>query len=1186
MAATNEAKERLKDDVASLVRVRNRLTKTEDLQLPKILSMLLPRVMTKLEESLTIQWSVPDHDEDHRQLILSSIEHMNGIVNHGLERIRGNKDLDTAGIIVAVAPFLTSQSTVLGTWALAYIQGGLSRCSVNILPRSVVPNLIRFIDQYQSQRVASSANGVSSATTAIATGRHASSSWLFFDFMIMYAGLKPLIDWDMDCFEETSIRWHYQKSDSWERLASDEDVEAANLSGIGVLQLFLNLLLYQPGESQAHLGVSFAGGSIMTHRSHRSHQGHGFRGVDRNNVSEMVEKYMRYLKLIVLRYAIWPPGNGLFQGDNMEKALLLAILFSGQNSMHGRLAADFLNKFDSKERKDDKTSFRRFRTFRSKCSINLALALLIMMVGERQSVPLLEAFEIEHSQTPWTSILGQIPTEASQQRSALPVSVSARVVDFILRHPLAPIRTAIDKESMRLLMELTTLLASGPFEQRMSGNIFGIQLISTFLDHVSSAERAEENNPMADKSWMGSIIETTLGVAVDVISQVVEAGEADSGRFRTINRHELPGGVPAPFGWRQDADRMLITHRESQKRRRLGDDEATRARQLAYSLIERHIVHTISREERPFQLAAKLLRCAVHEDGFLQQSLATTSKALLDIFNGYAARKEWEKICPGQAIDGSPGSLQQGVVPLLPAMLDAACSDSVWPRLLVIDWASRFLTLIDPEASSYLLSFLKGDKDARVSSAAKKVASKASRHLSATKKNPPVPCSYSYWDQSSCEGQLELKLLLLSHVNHISHLVGDHNEKSKIILFDMKFSTKGLLNALELEKENTMNSSGADMMVLKSDCDGNGICGICYDETSPEDGMALDCGHFFCRDCWVQYVDSVKDQGKYDLVGSRCPEQNCKCRVLPSNLENVDNALAMEWDEKFFKAFVEYACQECPGPDCSFVATRNLMEDSQDVFVGSCRCQSCQVEFCFECGKAPHMPASCKALVEWEGIYGTSDFYVRKNSKPCPGCHAPIEKNQGCNHMTCRCGVEFCWLCLTLWNQHSGNHICNRYNPITDAFDDNQRRALFLSERYDAHLRSEAFAEGQYEAARRRPEKLIEMFSFLAEEDENIFNGALFTLCRSRRYLKNSYVASFGLRQNQSSLDILERYQGGLEMLTERLSQLTETNLHRLYMEKGESAVKNHFHGLGFFGASVSNYMDRFNKALAEIGAT
>lgn len=36
----------------------------------------------------------------------------------------------------------------------------------------------------------------------------------------------------------------------------------------------------------------------------------------------------------------------------------------------------------------------------------------------------------------------------------------------------------------------------------------------------------------------------------------------------------------------------------------------------------------------------------------------------------------------------------------------------------------------------------------------------------------------------------------------------------------------------------------------------------------------------------------------------------------------------------------------------------------------------------------------------------TSMFY-----KPCPTCRMVVFKDQGCNAVRCRCGVEFCWQC-------------------------------------------------------------------------------------------------------------------------------------------------------------------------------
>jgi hypothetical protein len=39
--------------------------------------------------------------------------------------------------------------------------------------------------------------------------------------------------------------------------------------------------------------------------------------------------------------------------------------------------------------------------------------------------------------------------------------------------------------------------------------------------------------------------------------------------------------------------------------------------------------------------------------------------------------------------------------------------------------------------------------------------------------------------------------------------------------------------------------------------------------------------------------------------------------------------------------------------------------------------------------------------------------------KRCPNCRMFIQKDGGCNHITCECGHEFCFVCLADWeNKH------------------------------------------------------------------------------------------------------------------------------------------------------------------------
>ncbi|KAF9597981.1 hypothetical protein IFM89_023466 [Coptis chinensis] len=94
--------------------------------------------------------------------------------------------------------------------------------------------------------------------------------------------------------------------------------------------------------------------------------------------------------------------------------------------------------------------------------------------------------------------------------------------------------------------------------------------------------------------------------------------------------------------------------------------------------------------------------------------------------------------------------------------------------------------------------------------------------------------------------------------------------------------------------------------------------------------------------------------------------------------------------------------------------------------------------------------------------------WILANSKACPECKRPIQKNDGCMHMTCRppCRHAFCWLCLAPWTKHGYDGPCNRYNEKEkkDGTEKRRKMAKQLIDRYTAKggWRFEANARCEY----------------------------------------------------------------------------------------------------------------------------
>ena len=111
----------------------------------------------------------------------------------------------------------------------------------------------------------------------------------------------------------------------------------------------------------------------------------------------------------------------------------------------------------------------------------------------------------------------------------------------------------------------------------------------------------------------------------------------------------------------------------------------------------------------------------------------------------------------------------------------------------------------------------------------------------------------------------------------------------------------------------------------------------------------------------------------------------------------------------------------CPQPDCDYFIVRDFFK--QEKF----KCPKCEVTHCFRCnGATQHPTTSHQAWLnqmrkeQREEMIRNAVLEIdedverwRKSvgARRCTQCKFIVVKNEGCDHMTCRCGYEFCYVC-------------------------------------------------------------------------------------------------------------------------------------------------------------------------------
>jgi len=336
------------------------------------------------------------------------------------------------------------------------------------------------------------------------------------------------------------------------------------------------------------------------------------------------------------------------------------------------------------------------------------------------------------------------------------------------------------------------------------------------------------------------------------------------------------------------------------------------------------------------------------------------------------------------------------------------------------------------------------------------------------------------------------------------------------------------------------------------------MCEICCEDEDGLESFAMKCGHRYCVNCYRQYLtQKIRQEGEAARI--QCPCDGCTRIIDAKSLDLlVTPDLTERYHELLNRTYVEDrdSLKWCPAPDCKNAIDCPVKKKDLSRVVPTVAC-ACGHRFCFGCSLSDHQPAPCELVKKWlKKCADDSETanWISANTKECPRCNSTIEKNGGCNHMTCRkCKHEFCWMCMGLWSEHGTSwYNCNRFEEKsgTEARDAQARsrvsleRYLHYYNRYANHEQSARLDKDIYQKTEKKMVQL-QTASGMSWIEVQYLNSASQALQTCRQTLKWTYAFAFYLARNNLT-EIFEDNQKDLELAVEALSEMFEKPISEL----------------------------------------
>uniref|UniRef100_A0A2N9G9E1 RBR-type E3 ubiquitin transferase n=1 Tax=Fagus sylvatica TaxID=28930 RepID=A0A2N9G9E1_FAGSY len=300
------------------------------------------------------------------------------------------------------------------------------------------------------------------------------------------------------------------------------------------------------------------------------------------------------------------------------------------------------------------------------------------------------------------------------------------------------------------------------------------------------------------------------------------------------------------------------------------------------------------------------------------------------------------------------------------------------------------------------------------------------------------------YDQISHEEKLEIPLLIALRERILEHA-------GNLEAFVLK-----LVPSIDLERPLQLAQVAIGVVSCPSQGDKSlENCSICREDKLSLMMITMKCSHKFCSNCMRTYVD-----GK--VQSSQVPREHLQKQMFSTRIESTVHIQIVL--------------------PCLILVNVCQLEQVHLVnqIIAVLNAQVARGSICLECGVPWHSSMSCE---DYQNLpleeRDASDITLHrlaqnKRWRRCQQCRRMIELTQGCYHMTCWCGHEFCYSCgaeyshgqqtcqCAFWDEDNSEDFThsiqeseqwawetfNSLPMIMDAYSDQERSQLALIQRF------------------------------------------------------------------------------------------------------------------------------------------